>query len=227
MKRQALIWGLIAFLCLPAAAKADIYRWKDANGVMHFSNQPPPAGAVILDKVEEAPYDAEGDRQRIAEERRLRLERQKLEVEERKAEIAAREREAQLTLEQANRRLEEARQIQQESQASALEEDCDDGYYLRYGYCGPGYGGYSYGRPGGPRDLYRGYYRENNSLYYKKPLKPAHPPVRPEPDKPGPKPAPQPEALKSAAKPGKTPAGAGAAELKETAPPPSQPAAPK
>jgi len=226
MKRQVVIWGLMAIFCLPAAANADIYRWKDANGVMHFSNQPPPAGAVILDKVEEAPYDAEADRQRIEEERRLRLERQRLEVEERKADIAAREREAQLRLEQANRRLEEARQMQQESQESARDDDCDDGYYLRYGYCGPGYG-YSYGRPGGLRNLYRGYYRDNNSLYYKKPLRPDHPPLKPPPDKPGPKPSHQPEALKSAVKPDKSPAGAGDSELKDAAPPPNKPAAPK
>ena len=226
MKRQVVIWGLMAIFCLPAAANADIYRWKDANGVMHFSNQPPPAGAVILDKVEEAPYDAEADRQRIEEERRLRLERQRLEVEERKADIAAREREAQLRLEQANRRLEEARQMQQESQESARDDDCDDGYYLRYGYCGPGYG-YSYGRPGGLRNLYRGYYRDNNSLYHKKPLRPDHPPLKPPPDKPGPKPSHQPEALKSAVKPDKSPAGAGDSELKDAAPPPNKPASPK
>ena len=109
------MWGLMAFLCLPAAANADVYRWKDANGVMHFSNQPPPAGATLIEKIEETPYDAAADRQRIEEERRLRLERQKLEVEERKADTAAREREAQLKLEQANRRLQEAQQLEQQA----------------------------------------------------------------------------------------------------------------
>jgi hypothetical protein len=221
------MWGLMAFLCLPAAANADVYRWKDANGVMHFSNQPPPSGAVILDQVEEAPYDAEADRRRIEEERRLRYERQKLEMEERQAEIADREREARSTLEQANRRLEEVQRMQQESQESAREDDCDEGYYLRYGYCGPGYGGYSYGRPGGPRNLYRGYYRENNSLYYKKPLRPGHPPLKPAPDKPGPKPGPPPEALKSDAKPGKIPTRAGESELMDASRTPVKPAAPK
>jgi nuclear protein NHN1 len=226
MKRQAVIWGLMAILWLPAAANADIYRWKDANGVIHFSNQPPPAGAVILDQVEETPYDAEADRRRIEEERRLRLERQRLELEERKADIAAREREAQLRLEQANRRLEEARQIEQESPQSARDDDCDDGYYLRYGTCGPGYG-YSYGKPGGSRNLYRGYYRDNNSLYYNKPPKPGHRPAKPALHPPGPKPAPQPEAPKSAAKPGKPPAGAVEPEIKEAVSPPGKPPAPR
>ena len=115
MKKQAFILGLVALLSMPAATSADIYRWKDANGVMHFSNQPPPEGVTLIEKIEETPYDAEADRRRIEEERRLRLERQKLEIEERKAETALREREAQLKLEDANRRLEEARRLEQEA----------------------------------------------------------------------------------------------------------------
>jgi hypothetical protein len=207
MKRQAVILGLAAVFCMPAAATADIYRWKDPEGVMHFSNQPPPAGATVIEKIEESPYDAEADRLRIEEERRLRLERQKLEVEERKAETAARERDAQLRLEQANRRLEEAQQLEQQARERTKDDGCEDDYYLRYGYCGgyPAYSGRYYrGRPGSP-DLYRGYYRENNSLYYKDPLKPGHPPVTPPPGKPGQKPAPQPQAPKNAARPGDMP----------------------
>ena len=205
MIREAIILGLMAILSMPAAAGADIYRWKDANGVMHFSNQPPPAGATVIEKIEETPYDAAADRQRIEEERRLRLERQKLEVEERKADTVARERDAQLKLEQANRRLQEAQQLEQQAREQPKGDDCDDDYYLRYGTCGgyPAYSGRYYrGRPGSP-DLYRGYYRENNSLYYRDPLKPGHPPVTTLPSKPGQKPTPVPEAPKNAAKPSK------------------------
>jgi hypothetical protein len=212
MKRHAIIAGLAALVfMLPAGASADIYRWKDAKGVLHFSSQPPPEGTVIIEKIEETPYDAEADRQRIEEERRLRLERQKLEVEERKAEISLREREAQLQLEQANRRLEEARQLEQQA-LERSRDDCDDDYYGRYGYCGgySVYGGryYYHGRPGRP-DLYRGYYRDNNSLYYKDPHKPGQPPVKPPPGKPGQKPMPPREAPKSVAKPGQAPHSAG------------------
>jgi hypothetical protein len=228
MKRQSIVLGLLGLLCMSAAASADIYSWKDAKGVMHFSNQPPPAGAVILDKIEEAPYDAEADRQRLEEERRLRLERQKLEVEERKAETAARERDAQLKLEQANRRLQEAQQLEQQARERS-QDDCDDDYYLRYGTCGgyPAYSGrYYHGRPGSP-DLYRGYYRENNSLYYKDPLKPGHPPVTPVPGKPGQKPTPQPEAPKNTAKPSRTPQAAEELIPREASQAPARPAAPK
>jgi len=207
MQQHAIIWGLMALLSLlPAAASADIYRWKDARGVMHFSNQPPPDGTAVIEKIEEEPYDAQADRQRIEEERRLRLERQKLEVEERKAEISAREREAQSQLEEANRRLEEARQLEQQNREGAT-DGCDDDYYLRNGYCGgyAVYGGrYYHGRPGSP-DLYRRYYRENNSLYYKGPHKPGQLPVKPQPGKPGQKPMPPPQAPKSAAAPVKAP----------------------
>jgi hypothetical protein len=202
-------WGLIALLfALPAPAIADIYRWQDARGVMHFSNQPPPDGTVLIEKIEEAPYDAEADRQRIEEERRLRLERQKLEVEERKAKLDAREREADLQLEQANRRLEEARQLEEQARAGGT-DDCDDDYYSRHGYCGgyAVYGGryyrYYHGRPGSP-DLYRRYYRDNNSLYYKDPHKPGRLPLNPHPVKPGKKPVPPPGAPQSIAKPGKS-----------------------
>ena len=33
-----------ALLALPAAAQ-ELYQWKDANGVTHYSDTPPPAGA--------------------------------------------------------------------------------------------------------------------------------------------------------------------------------------
>jgi hypothetical protein len=228
MKAYAMMWGLVAsFFMLPAAASADIYSWKDASGVLHFSNQPPPAGTAVIDKIEEAPYDAEADRQRIEEERRLRLERQKLETEERKAEISLREREAQLQLEEADRRLQEAQQLEQQAREAA-QDDCSDDYYLRYGYCGgySAYGGrYYYGRPGNP-DLYRPYYRWNNSLYYKDPHKywkdphkPGQPPVKPPPGKPGQKPMPQLEAPKSAAKSGKAPPAAEELLPRESGPP--------
>ena len=82
--------------------------------------------------------------------------------------------------------------------------DSDD-YYLRYGTYGPGY--YYRGRPGNP-NLYRGYYRENNSLYYKEPHRPLPPPG--------------PGAKQLPAKPGRGPADAD--ELKGAAPPTARPA---
>lgn len=205
MKRKTIMIGLFFVLVISAPAAADIYRWKDANGVTHFSNEPPPPGAAVIETIEEAPYDAEADRQRIEEERRLRVERQKLDLEERKAGLASREREAQMRLDEAERRMYEAQQLQRRSQESAQDDDCDEEYYLRYGNCGyPAYG-YRYypARPGSP-NLYRGYYRENNSLYYKDPHRPGHPPGPPPNLRPGVKPAPKTDSAQGAVK-GKKP----------------------
>ena len=225
MKKQAFILGLVALLSIPAATSADIYRWKDANGVMHFSNQPPPEGVTVIEKIEETPFDADADRRRIEAERRLRLERQKLEIEERKAETGLREREAQQKLEDANRRLEEARRLEQEARQRTKAEDCDDDYYLRYGVCVgyPAYGVRRYHRgPPGRADIYREYYRENNNLYYKDPPMPGKPP----PGKPPVKPAPRPEAPKSSATSGKEPQAPAEPLPKESGQAPARPAAP-
>lgn len=198
-QRRAAFIGLMLVLMVGAPAVADIYRWKDDRGVTHFSNEPPPPGVVPLEKIEEAPYDAAADRQRIEEERQLRLERQRLELEERKAGLAAREREAQQRMDDAERRLEEARQIEQEPP----EDDCDEDYFLRFGSCGsPAFRYRNYpARPGSP-NLYRGYYRENNSLYYRDLRRPGHPPgpgLQP-PPRPGSKPAPRPDGPPSGVK---------------------------
>jgi hypothetical protein len=184
MTRQTLAVGLTLILMpmISTPVRADIYRWKDAGGVIHFSNEPPPPGAAVLETIEEAPYDAEADRRRIEEERRLNLERRSLELEERKAGLASREREAQMRLDEAERRLNEAQQLQQRSQESSQDDDCDEDYYLRFGRCGHPAHGYRYypARPGSP-NLYRGYYRDNNNLYYKEPRRPGHPPGHPPP----------------------------------------------
>jgi len=225
MKKHAFILGLVALLSMPAATSADIYRWEDANGVMHFSNQPPPEGVTVIEKIEETPFDAEADRRRIEAERRLRLERQKLEIEERKAETGLREREAQQKLEDANRRLEEARRLEQGARQRTKVEDCDDDYYLRYGVC-VGYPAYGVRRyhhgPAGRSDIYREYYRENNNLYYKEP----HTPGKPPPGKPPVKPAPRPEAPKSSATSGKAPQAPEEPLPKESGQAPAKPAAP-
>ena len=35
---------LLALLSLPPAAQAQVYRWVDGKGTVHYSNNPPPAG---------------------------------------------------------------------------------------------------------------------------------------------------------------------------------------
>ncbi len=179
MKRCLWIAGLAALVGFATPSFGDIYRWRDADGVIRFSNQPPPPGVKVLDQLEETPYDAESDRRRMEEDRRVRLEFEKLDLEQRKAALSAREREAQLKLQEAERQLEQSRQKPERV------EECDEQYYLRYGDCGPGAITYRHSGRSGPRDLYRGVYRENNSLYYQEPTRrPGPHPLKPPGNKP-------------------------------------------
>lgn len=214
MKRIRWSAGLIALFVIAAPSYGDIYRWRDADGVIRFSNQPPPPGVKVLDRIEETPYDAESDRRRMEEDRRVRLEFEKLDLEQRNAAVAAREREAQLKLQEAERRLE------QSASEEDPNDDCDERYYLRYGSCGPGVVHYRRSGRSGPTDLYQGVYRENNNLYYRKPdPRPGLNAPKPKGDKP---PSSDPSGPKSnkakpAAKSGKTAAAAG--DLEQPAPP--------
>jgi hypothetical protein len=42
----------------------QVYQWIDKNGVTHFTNEPPPAGARIVEEGKEIPYDAAKDKAR-------------------------------------------------------------------------------------------------------------------------------------------------------------------
>ncbi|NLW95718.1 DUF4124 domain-containing protein [Luteimonas wenzhouensis] len=43
-----LVAGLVA---APAAVSGEVYQWKDANGVTHYSQTPPPSGAYQLRQI--------------------------------------------------------------------------------------------------------------------------------------------------------------------------------
>lgn len=181
MNKFGLMGLLVVCMLSAGVADADIYRWTDSKGTIHFTNEPPPPGGVLVERIEEVPYDAEADRRRAEEERRLRLERQRLEIEERKAGVALQEQEARRKLEEAQRTLEEARQ-QAEQLERAGQEDCSDDHYLRYGTC-EGYPVvvHRYNRPARQKDLYRGYTRKDGGLYYHERPRPhpAAPPAAP------------------------------------------------
>jgi hypothetical protein len=221
MVRSGLLCALLIVIAPVAGAQADIYRWKDAAGVTHFTNTAPPAGATLIEIIEEKPYDAAADRKRLEEDRRLRLEREKHQIEERQAAVAVREREAQLKLEEASRRLEEAEQQVRESEADGGR---DDGF-LRHGTYGP-FRRYHRHQGPGDRDLYRGYRREGGSLYYEDPRQP-----KPVPHTPPPGPADRPGRAKEGPSKKKTkaekpPAAAAEELLKEKGPARAAPAQP-
>jgi hypothetical protein len=91
---------LLCLLLLPGLAAAEIYRWTDANGQVHFGQRPAAAGA---EKVEVKPQVVERDQlTREREERTNRFYDARRE-EQAQASVAASERQA--------KRAEECRQL--------------------------------------------------------------------------------------------------------------------
>lgn len=46
---------LYLVLCLPVVAAAEMYRWVDAQGQVHYSDSPPPAGAKAAKTIDVPP----------------------------------------------------------------------------------------------------------------------------------------------------------------------------
>jgi hypothetical protein len=150
------LFTLVGYL-IASSSFADIYRWTDQNGVIHFTNYAPPKDATVIMKTEEVPYDEVADRQRMESERQQELELARLEIAEKQAEIEKRAAEAE-------RRALEAERYAEETVREAedyLKDVRNDRYYsTSYGYFG-------YYRPPHFR---RWYYRnETGSIYFKKP----------------------------------------------------------
>lgn len=117
----------IIFLCLICfsmawvpIAGAQLYHWIDENGVKRFSNEPPPEGVEIIDKEKEIKYDRKEDRDRHAEDERIRREVERMR-QERAAEVdaAAQERRA---AEAAERQRIEREQQRLEAEKKAKQE---------------------------------------------------------------------------------------------------------
>jgi hypothetical protein len=51
---RALLVGALVFVTLSASAQ-QVWKWRDASGQMHISDQPPPAGVAVLQKPSAAP----------------------------------------------------------------------------------------------------------------------------------------------------------------------------
>lgn len=63
---QIFRWFLVLGILLAGtfSAAGEIYIWIDGQGIRRYSNQPPPEGADIIDRMEEHQYDPEADRER-------------------------------------------------------------------------------------------------------------------------------------------------------------------
>ncbi|NQT70187.1 MAG: DUF4124 domain-containing protein [Desulfobacteraceae bacterium] len=65
MKQLSLIIALLfIFFCFPVMSE-QVYTWIDEHGVKHFTEDPPPEGATVVEKTEEIPYDEAKDQKRM------------------------------------------------------------------------------------------------------------------------------------------------------------------
>jgi hypothetical protein len=61
MKKFGLIIAfLLIFLCPPAMSE-QVYTWIDESGVKHFTNDPPPEGATLIETTKEIQQDEAKD----------------------------------------------------------------------------------------------------------------------------------------------------------------------
>lgn len=59
---------LVLVFCLSTSLEADqIYQWIGKDGVMHFTNEPPPPGAKVINEQEAIPYDEAADQKNMQE----------------------------------------------------------------------------------------------------------------------------------------------------------------
>jgi hypothetical protein len=116
---RILFIGLIAAMLAAAPAAAQVYRWVDKDGKVHYSDKPPPKGtrtermAIETKRTDEANVEA-ANRELATQSERSRIEQERAALERRDAQAAAQEKAAlqercaqarqQLaTLEQSNR----------------------------------------------------------------------------------------------------------------------------
>jgi len=147
-------------LLLAIAAEAGtVYRWRDASGAVHYSDEPPPPGAQSADQVELAPAPgattADQDYYSVTNQAR-RMEEQRREAERQQAEIEA-----------VRRR--DAAAAPAADQASPRKEEGEPVWILAPGYGRP---------PHGP-----GHRPPTNDWWPQFPLRPPHRPA-PRPDRP-------------------------------------------
>jgi hypothetical protein len=141
MKRFTLFVIIFLFGLSGSIANADIYKWIDENGVIHFTNYSPPKQARVLMKTTEIPYDEAADKDQMKAERLEWLALAELELAEKEALLERRQREADERMAEADQKAEEALQ-----RATELAEKAESQYERdRISYVYPTYYKYPYG----------------------------------------------------------------------------------
>jgi Domain of unknown function (DUF4124) len=63
---------LVLVFCLWTPLEAgQIYQWIDKNGVRHFTNEPPPPGAKIVNEQKAIPYNEAADQKNMQEQQEI------------------------------------------------------------------------------------------------------------------------------------------------------------
>ena len=77
LSRALLIVALVNALGSAVSAASEIYKWRDENGKVHYSNTPPPRGEVEIIKQTPPPKDAGKPDERLQQEMKAFDERYK------------------------------------------------------------------------------------------------------------------------------------------------------
>jgi hypothetical protein len=63
---------IVSVFCLWTSLEAgQIYQWIDKNGVKHFTNEPPPPGAKVVNKQQAIPYNEAADQKNMQEQQEV------------------------------------------------------------------------------------------------------------------------------------------------------------
>lgn len=71
MKRTIPLILVITFCLLASAQSGTIYQWVGKDGVMHFTNEPPPPGVKIVNETAAIPYNESADEKRTQEDQEI------------------------------------------------------------------------------------------------------------------------------------------------------------
>ena len=144
----------------PEPGRAAMYSWIDADGVKHFTNQPPPENVRSFRQTKEIPYAEAADRERQARDA-LYFDQQAMESTLRR--LRQTERALYESLERAraaeNRGRDQAQAY--DDDGYGYDDDYDDGYYWGNSYGGDGYADYDR-RDRRKRDRREGHHRRRS-----------------------------------------------------------------
>lgn len=88
---------LLGGLCLACSATAEIYRWTDASGQVHYGERPPPLGAErVYLPTDDRPATADTDAERRREHQRRLLDAYEHERAQKRSDVAQEARQRQV-----------------------------------------------------------------------------------------------------------------------------------